>query len=101
MQQQLQLDHRRLGRRPLGLGGARLRRRRLGDAARRASQVGPWEHFQIYCFDDNTCAFQNGPNGLRVAAEFGYGGDHNGMLRARTGGLTVGPWERFNFYYAP
>ncbi|MDH6127379.1 RICIN domain-containing protein [Kitasatospora sp. GP82] len=33
-------------------------------------------------------------NGRYVSAELGYGGDQNGMLRARADGM--GPWEQFN-----
>lgn len=46
--------------------------------------------YPVYCTSD--LAIKAG-NGLYVSAEFGYGGNSFGLLRARA--TTVGPWEKF------
>lgn len=40
-------------------------------------------------------------NSLFVAAELGMTGGNYAMLRARTSGSSIGPWEQFDWYAAP
>jgi hypothetical protein len=61
----------------------------------RGTSPGPWEHYTLFNNNSDGTYAIDGPNNLLVAAEFGYSAGENGMLRSRTGGLTVGPWERF------
>jgi hypothetical protein len=39
-------------------------------------------------------ALQSVANGRYVSAELSWGGDRNGLLRARA--TAIGPWERYN-----
>jgi hypothetical protein len=67
-----------------------------------AVDVGPWERFTIYSSDttiNGILSFQSMQNGLAVAAEFGYTGGDNGMLRARTNIHALGDWESFQLIH--
>lgn len=68
----------------------------------RAGAPGPWEHFAldyVHDWDSNAPAnevllYSYGANNY-VSAEFGWSGSSRGILHARPGSTTVGPWETF------
>lgn len=59
---------------------------------------------QIYAPDNPACTAEDtegeaDANGLRWAAELGYGGGEYGMLRARTAPSAPGAWEQFQLLH--
>jgi hypothetical protein len=59
----------------------------------RATELGPWEEFEICFYSDGTVDLTSMNSDLMVSAEMNLAGDNRGTLRARA--TERGPWERF------
>ena len=65
----------------------------------RATEVGPWEMFDLCPEGNGETIIRSEANHLLVSAEFGFTGGYNGMLRARA--TLAAEWEHFRFGFRP